>query len=174
MCQRAVSRPTREGKLADYQMVQQQIADSWIQLEQFRLLVLQHRLADRQAQGLQPRSARTSPPSRWPCPRSITTSPPRPLHLHGAIGVSNEMPFMGMVTGAFVMGIADGPTEVHKVTVAKQVLADYPPVERALPRLSHPQPAGGGGGAVRRRPEGAEGTTRRSGWAPRRKAEATA
>jgi len=30
MCQRAVSRTTREGKLADYQMVQQQIADSWI------------------------------------------------------------------------------------------------------------------------------------------------
>ena len=46
-------------------------------------------------------------------------------HLHGAMGVSNEMPFMGMVTSALVMGIADGPTEVHKVTVAKQVLKDY-------------------------------------------------
>jgi acyl-CoA dehydrogenase len=40
-------------------------------------------------------------------------------------GVTNEMPFLGMVTGAAVMGLADGPTEVHKTTVAKQVLRDY-------------------------------------------------
>ena len=32
---------------------------------------------------------------------------------------------MKMVMGAGVMGLADGPTEVHKTTVAKQVLRDY-------------------------------------------------
>ena len=36
------------------------------------------------------------------------------------------MPFVGMRDRrAAVMGIADGPTEVHKVTVAKQHLRDY-------------------------------------------------
>ena len=35
------------------------------------------------------------------------------------------MPFAGQVIGAFVMGIADGPTEVHKVTVARQHLRAY-------------------------------------------------
>jgi acyl-CoA dehydrogenase len=30
-----------------------------------------------------------------------------------------------MILGAGVMGLADGPTEVHKVTVARQVLRDY-------------------------------------------------
>src|SRR3546814_12621135 len=40
MCQRAVSRTTRDGKLADLQMVQADIADSWIALESFRLMVL--------------------------------------------------------------------------------------------------------------------------------------
>jgi hypothetical protein len=30
-----------------------------------------------------------------------------------------------MIMGAAVMGIADRPTEVHKVTVARQVLRDY-------------------------------------------------
>ena len=49
----------------------------------------------------------------------------RALHIHGSIGVSNEMPFAAQIIGAFVMGIADGPTEVHKVTVAKQHLREY-------------------------------------------------
>ena len=40
MCKRAVSRTTRDGKLADLQMVQADIADSWIALESFRLMVL--------------------------------------------------------------------------------------------------------------------------------------
>lgn len=39
--------------------------------------------------------------------------------------MSNEMPFQSMWVGAPVMGIVDGPTEVHKITVAKQVLRDY-------------------------------------------------
>ena len=37
------------------------------------------------------------------------------------------MSFSQMMTGASVMGLADGPTEVHKVTVAKQVLRDHEP-----------------------------------------------
>ena len=49
----------------------------------------------------------------------------RAMQVHGALGVSNEMPFLSMVHGAAVMGLADGPTEVHKTTVAKQVLRDY-------------------------------------------------
>jgi acyl-CoA dehydrogenase len=49
----------------------------------------------------------------------------RCIHIHGSLGVSNEMPFVGSLIGAMVMGIADGPTEVHKVTVAKQHLKAY-------------------------------------------------
>jgi acyl-CoA dehydrogenase len=49
----------------------------------------------------------------------------RALQVHGALGASNEMPFHQMLLSASVMGIADGPTEVHKVTVARQVLRGY-------------------------------------------------
>jgi acyl-CoA dehydrogenase len=63
----------------------------------------------------------------------------RAAHLHGALGVSNEMPFMGMVTSSLVMGIADGPTEVHKVTVAKQVLKDYRPDNDLFPSYHIPR-----------------------------------
>ena len=40
MCERALSRTTQGELLAEKQMVQEMIADSWIQLQQFRLMVL--------------------------------------------------------------------------------------------------------------------------------------
>src|SRR5690349_22852772 len=60
-------------------------------------------------------------------------------HLHGALGVSNEMPFMRMVTSSLVMGIADGPTEVHKVTLAKQLLKEFAPDEDLFPDYHIPR-----------------------------------
>ena len=51
----------------------------------------------------------------------------RAMQVHGALGVTNEMPFTGMMHGRRAsMGLADGPTEVHKVTVARQVLRELP------------------------------------------------
>jgi acyl-CoA dehydrogenase len=43
------------------------------------------------------------------------------------------MPFMAMVHGAAALGLADGPTEVHKTTVAKQVLREYKASEDIWP-----------------------------------------
>ena len=65
----------------------------------------------------------------------------RAMQLHGALGVSNEMPFSAMMVDAQVMAIADGPTEVHKWTLAKQLLRDVAPGEPLfgsghLPRLA--------------------------------------
>ena len=37
------------------------------------------------------------------------------------------MPLSGLWLAVPVMGIADGPTEVHKVTVAKAVLSQHKP-----------------------------------------------
>ena len=37
------------------------------------------------------------------------------------------------------MGLADGPTEVHKVTVARQVLREYKPQRRPLADRAHPR-----------------------------------
>jgi acyl-CoA dehydrogenase len=47
------------------------------------------------------------------------------MQVHGALGTTNEMPFFQMIHGAAVLGLADGPSEVHKITVARQVLRDY-------------------------------------------------
>ena len=54
------------------------------------------------------------------------------------LGVSNEMPLIGMWATAPIMGIADGPTEVHKVTIARQVLKGYKPQEGLWPRKHLP------------------------------------
>src|SRR3546814_17788825 len=51
----------------------------------------------------------------------------RAIQVHGALGVSNEMPFYRMLIGASVMGLADGPNEVHKVTVARQLRREHRP-----------------------------------------------
>jgi acyl-CoA dehydrogenase len=52
---------------------------------------------------------------------------------HGALGISNEMPFSGMMNAAQVMAIADGPTEVHKITLATQLLKQYTAVDGLWP-----------------------------------------
>jgi acyl-CoA dehydrogenase len=57
----------------------------------------------------------------------------RALQVHGALGASNEMPFARMMLAASVLGLADGPTEVHKVTVARQVLRDHRPSDDLWP-----------------------------------------
>jgi acyl-CoA dehydrogenase len=57
----------------------------------------------------------------------------RAMHLHGALGVSNEMPFTELWVRAAVMGIVDGPTEVHKVTLAREVLKGYSSATGAWP-----------------------------------------
>ena len=138
MCRRAVSRQTRDGRLADLQMVQQQIADSWIQLQQFRLLVMRTAwLIDKHKDYNLVRKDIAA--IKVAMPQVYHDIAANALHIHGALGVSNEMPFMGMVTGAFVMGIADGPTEVHKVTVARQVLKDYRPDNDLFPNYHLPK-----------------------------------
>ncbi|PRZ41733.1 acyl-CoA dehydrogenase [Antricoccus suffuscus] len=124
MCERALSRRTRNGKLADLQMTQQKIADSWIEFEQFRLLVLRTAWKiDKYQDYMKVRKDIAG--VKVAMAKVYHDIVQRSMQLHGALGISGEMPFSSMMIGAQVMGIADGPTEVHQVTVAKQVLRDY-------------------------------------------------
>ena len=138
MCERAVSRVTQGELLARKQMVQERIADSCIELEQFRLLVLRTAwLIDKHKDYNMVRKDIAA--IKVMMPKVYNDIATKAAHLHGALGVSNEMPFMHMVTSSLVMGIADGPTEVHKVTVAKQVLKDYRPDNDLFPSYDIPR-----------------------------------
>ena len=93
MCERALSRQTREGPLASMQMVQEQIADSWIEIEQFRLLVLRTAwLIDKHNDYKRVRKDIAA--VKVAMPKVLHDVVQRALHLHGALGVSNEMPFV--------------------------------------------------------------------------------
>jgi len=124
MCERALSRETQGSILADKQFVQGYIADSYAQLVQFRLFVLYTAWEiDRYNDYRKVRKDIAT--AKVVMPTVLHDIAWRAMQVHGALGVTNEMPFFTMIHGAAVMGLADGPTEVHKVTVARQLLRDY-------------------------------------------------
>ena len=137
MCERALSRETQGELLANKQMVQEKIADSWIEIEQFRLLVLRTAwLIDKYKDYKKVRKDIAA--VKVLLPKVLHDVVYRAMHLHGALGVSNEMPFASMLLGAAALGIADGPTEVHKVTVARQLLREYKKSDGLFPSAHLP------------------------------------
>jgi acyl-CoA dehydrogenase len=132
MCERAVSRTTRHGALGSLQMTQERIADSWIEIEQFRLLVLRTAWLIDKYQDYK-RVRKDIAAVKVAMPKVFHDVAQRAMHLHGALGVSDDMPFASMLIGSEALAIADGPTEVHKVTLATQLLKDYKPVEGLFP-----------------------------------------
>jgi acyl-CoA dehydrogenase len=132
MCERALSRQTQGELLAKKQFVQGYIADSYAQLMQFRLFVLYTAWSiDKHNDYKTVRKDIAA--VKVLMPGVLHDIAWRALQVHGALGASNEMPFTRMMLGASVLGLADGPTEVHKVTVAKQVLRDYQPSDDLWP-----------------------------------------
>ncbi len=137
MCERSLSRTTKGEILADKQMVQEKIADSWIEMEQFRLLVLRTAWRiDQYNDYLKVRKDIAAIKALMPKVYHDVVS--RCIQIHGSLGVSNELPLSSMLLGSYVMGIADGPTEVHKVTVARQILRDYEGTDKLFPDYTLP------------------------------------
>merc|ERR1712093_632269 len=47
------------------------------------------------------------------------------IQIHGGIGASWDLPLANMLIGGLVLGIADGPSEVHVQVVAKELMKGY-------------------------------------------------
>jgi acyl-CoA dehydrogenase len=138
MCERALSREVAGGKLAEKQFVQGYIADSYAQLMQFRLFVLYTAWTiDKHNDYRKVRKDIAA--IKVLMPGVLHDIATRALQVHGALGVSSDMPFSQMLLGASVMGLADGPTEVHKVTIARQVLRDHRPSDDLWPTAYYPK-----------------------------------
>ena len=131
MLERAVSRRAQGRLLADHQFVQGDIADSLIELEQFRLLVLKTAWTiDNAPHG----AARTLiAMCKVQMAHVYHAIARRAVHLHGSLGVTNELPLAAMLMSAESLALADGPTEVHKVQVAKAHLKNATPATGLFP-----------------------------------------
>ena len=104
MCERSLSRTTKGERLADKQLVQEKIADSWIEMESFRLLVL--RTAWRIDQYNDYMKVRKDIAAiKAAMPKVYHDVVSRCIQVHGALGISNELPLSGMLLGSYVMGI---------------------------------------------------------------------
>jgi acyl-CoA dehydrogenase len=131
-CQRVVSRRTKGDVLWKQQTVQERIADAWIQLRQFRLLVLETAwLADK---GKSWKAIRQNVSAvKATMPKVLHDVAATALHLHGSLGLTTDAPFSGHLMNSYMIGLADGPTEVHKVVVARELLKTVEPCETMFP-----------------------------------------
>jgi acyl-CoA dehydrogenase len=138
MCERALSRQTQGSILADKQSVQNFIADSYAQLMQFRLFVLYVAWEIDQYQDY--RKVRHDIAAvKVLTAQVLHDIVQRAIQVHGALGVSNELPLGGYWMMVPVMGLVDGPSEVHRVTVARQILKRYQAAPGAWPTEHLPE-----------------------------------
>jgi acyl-CoA dehydrogenase len=132
-----VSRRTQGELLSKKQLVQEMIADSWLDLEQFRLLVLRTAWRiDRYQDYKRVRGDISGVKAAMPGVLHRIAS--RALQVHGSLGITEEMPFMDMIANAYHLGLADGPTEVHKVTLARTLLSEATPAPGLFPTMHIP------------------------------------
>ena len=83
--------------------------------------------------------AKTSPGSRSPHPNCCTTRGSS-IQVHGALGISNELRLGQMLQGEYTTGFSDGPSEVHKTTVAAPSAQEARAGTRAVANPAHPHP----------------------------------
>jgi acyl-CoA dehydrogenase len=122
MVERARVREVHGGLLRDKQFIQGFIADSYIDIQAARLMTIH--AAEKIDGGLA--AARTDISAiKVFVPEAYSRVVDRAIQVWGAAGVSNDLPLAAMYVGARTLRLADGPDEVHKILIAKNVLASY-------------------------------------------------
>jgi alkylation response protein AidB-like acyl-CoA dehydrogenase len=123
MARRAKSRFTQGSLLADKQLIQEFVADSYVELLQFRLTVLHAAwLIDTGGE----RAAREEIAAcKILTPQVLKSIGLRAIQVHGGLGLTDQMPLAKVLFGGIALGLADGPTEAHKINLARQVLKGY-------------------------------------------------
>jgi acyl-CoA dehydrogenase len=132
MAERALSRVTKGERLAEKQAVQNMIADSYIEIAQFRLLVLYTAWQIDKYQDYN-RVRKDIAAIKVLTPRVMEAVGKRAIQIHGALGTTYDLPLTRMFASGLMLALADGPTEVHQTTVAKQVLRGYKPSDGLWP-----------------------------------------
>jgi acyl-CoA dehydrogenase len=124
MVRRANERVAFGRPLAEQGVVQEQIAESRIEIEQARLLVLKtaYLIDEVGSRG----AASEIAAIKVICPRMACSVIDRAIQVHGGGGVSDDFPLAYAYTWARALRLADGPDEVHLRTVARQEIKARP------------------------------------------------
>ncbi|GAA1380467.1 acyl-CoA dehydrogenase family protein [Pseudonocardia kongjuensis] len=127
LCERAVSRYAHGSVLAEKQMVQDWIATSAAEMTAARLMTLQ--AAWKMDRGGTAAALTDIAMIKFYGAGVLYNVIDRAVQAHGSLGYTTDLPLESMYRHARAARIYDGPDEVHKVTVARRVLRDYPPRE---------------------------------------------
>jgi acyl-CoA dehydrogenase len=122
MVERSLSRQVHGGLLKEKQFIQGFIADSYIDIQAARLMTIH--AAERVDSG-DPQARTDISAIKIFVPAAYQRVVDRAIQVWGAAGVSNDLPLAGMYLGARTLRLADGPDEVHKILIAKNVLRRY-------------------------------------------------
>jgi acyl-CoA dehydrogenase len=122
-CRRAVSRETFGRKLSEHQSVLEDIARSWSEIEQARLLTLKT-AARMDAVGA--KNARDLiAAAKITVPLMAQTVIDRCMQIHGAGGLTADYPMAEAYNYARWCRQADGPDQVHMMALGKQIIRQY-------------------------------------------------
>ncbi|MFL1377014.1 MULTISPECIES: acyl-CoA dehydrogenase family protein [unclassified Nocardiopsis] len=122
-CRRVLERTAFGRPLAAQGVVREWIAESRVEIEQLRLLVLKtawlmdtvgNRGAHTEIQAI-----------KIATPRTVERILDRAIQAHGAAGVSQDLPLAGWLAGARSLRLADGPDEVHLRSLGRAELRKY-------------------------------------------------
>ncbi|RIJ76768.1 acyl-CoA dehydrogenase, partial [Nakamurella silvestris] len=123
LVRRTMSRVAFGGPISDQGVVRSWIAESRMEIEQARLLVLKTAwMIDRVgAKG----AATEIAAIKVIAPRVARAVLDRAIQAHGGGGVTEDFPIARMWASARILGIADGPDEVHLRSVAREEIRRY-------------------------------------------------
>jgi acyl-CoA dehydrogenase len=121
MVERANTREVHGGLLRDKQFVQGFIADSYIDIQAARLMTIH--CAERMEAGVDARTEISA--IKIFVPAAYERVVDRAIQVWGAAGVTDDLPLAAMYQGARTLRLADGPDEVHRILIAKNVLKQY-------------------------------------------------
>jgi acyl-CoA dehydrogenase len=131
LCERALSRYVHGSLLADKQTVQNWIADSAAEMQAARLMTL-HAAWKMDAEGAS--AARQDIALiKFYGAKVLHDVVDRALQAHGSLGYSTDLPLEQMYRFARAARLYDGPDEVHRQSVARQILRGYEAPEDGVP-----------------------------------------
>jgi acyl-CoA dehydrogenase len=125
LCERALSREAHGGPLSEKQTVQNWIADSAAELSAARLMTL-HAAWVMDTEGASAARKEISLIKFYGA-KVLHDVIDRALQIHGSLGYSTDMPLEAMYRFARGARFYDGPDEVHRQSVARQILRGYEP-----------------------------------------------